>query len=232
MSAAILTLPVFAGGSTALNGKWINSFYTDEFIEISKSFGLEVKSDDLAVSSKLLPNSVWPESREIEQLSQYFHPLFWALNARLAARAGGTIRIRHHPEGANLELAEDFLAQVGFKLEQAEGSLTLSAMDSGEFKTVASRTYGWPCPSCHWGLAMALGAFIRPNLKISNPDCVSKMWPNFWHFYNRLPVPQIIKSTKPVDIAEGAASLPSGRRRIKTDVVAEPELRDDFEGGE
>jgi 5-enolpyruvylshikimate-3-phosphate synthase len=53
MSAVLLALPVFAGGSATLNGKLINCIYTDEFIEISKNFGLEVKSDDVAVSSTL-----------------------------------------------------------------------------------------------------------------------------------------------------------------------------------
>ena len=232
MSSVILVLPIFTGGSVTLTGRWVNLYQANEVNDIFKKFGLEVKGDNLAVSSALLPDSVWPESLELEHLSSYFHPLFWVLNARLAARAGGPILIRRHPEGADLELAEDFLAQVGFKLEQVEGGLRLSPLDAAEFKTVASRTYGWPCPSCDWGLGMALGAFIRPNLKISNPDCVSKLLPNFWYFYNRLPSPQIRKAIKAAENSGEEASSGSMRRRIKTNVVVEPEPRDDLEGGE
>lgn len=230
MCAAILALPIFTGGDTTLAGKWVCFYQADELNNVFKSFGLEVRGDDVAVSSTLLPDSTWPEALELERLSVALHPLFWALNARLAARAGKPIMVRRYPEGANLELAEDFLAQVGFNIEELEGGLLISAMEPAEFKTVASKTYGWPCPSWTWGLAMALGAFIRPNIKISNPDCVSKVFPHFWQLYNRLPSPQVGSAANIDGDAEAAAPSGSTRRRIKTDVVVEPEPREDFEG--
>lgn len=232
MCAAILVLPIFTGGTVTLTGKWLNCCQADEVTNIFKRFGLEISGDDVAVSSTLLPGSTWPESLELEQLPPYFHPLFWALNARLAARAGRPIFVCHYPEDANLDLAEDFLAQAGFDLEAVDGGLRISSMDAAEFKAVASRTYGWSCPSWDWGLGMTLLAFIRPNLKISNPDCVTKVMPNFWYLYNRLPAPDIRKAGNIDEDGEGTAVSGSARRRIKTDVVVEPEPRDDFEGGE
>lgn len=226
-ASGMLALPIFADGTVKLSGKWANIFQAKELIDLLGIFGLEIRGDDQAVSSQLLPGHVWPEALELEELSPNFHPLFWALNARLAGRAKGSIRIRRWPAGADLELAEDFMAQVGYKLEQVPEGLMISPLDPDEFKTVASKTYGWPCPNYCWGLAMSLAAFMRSNLKISNPDCVTRLQPDYWHFYNRLPAPSLRKA---VETAGNEAPKEPGRRRIRTNSVAELEPREDFEG--
>lgn len=228
LAAAMLALPIFTGGSVKLSGKWSNMFQSLELVNLLKLFGLEIKADDLGVSSILAPDSVWPDSLELSELSLYFHPLFWVLNARLAIRAHEPILVRRWPAGADLELAEDFMAQVGYKLERVPEGLMISPMDQAEFKTVASKSYGWPCPAFCWGLAMSLAAFMRSNLKISNPDCVSAQQPDYWFFYNRLPHPKV-RSVKP---EAGSESVPpSARRRIRTDVMSELEPREGFEEG-
>lgn len=228
VAAGMLALPIFSGGSVKLSGKWLNMYQAGELIALLKIFGLKIMVDNMGVSSALLPDSVWPESLELAELTPPLHPLFWVLNARLAGRAKGRILIRRWPDGADLELAEDFMAQVGYKLERAPDGLLVSPMDPGEFKSVASKTYGWPCPTFCWGLAMSLAAFMRSNLKISNPDCVSRMQPDYWHLYNRLPSPKIRSVANPADDAPRQAA----RRRIRTDSVAEPLPREDSGDGD
>lgn len=226
ISATALALPLFTGGRVELSGKWVNLYQANELINLLKKIGLEIRADDLAVSSAPLPDTTWPETLELDELSVHFHPLFWVLNARLAGRAKGPVLIRRWPAGADLDLAEDFMTQIGYKLERTSDGLALSQLDQAEFKEAASKTYGWPCPNFIWGLAMSLGAFMRSNLKISNPDCVSRVVPDYWHFYNRLPSPRLRKAG---ELAETAKSEKTARRRIRTDAIAEPEPREDFE---
>lgn len=224
LSAAYLTLPIFAGGQVTLTGRWTHPHRANEIIELFKKFGLEVRGDDQAVSGSLLPNAVWPESLELEALSPELHPLFWVLNARLAYRAKGPIGIRHHPADADLDAAEDFLAQTGCRLERKADLLELAPMPASDFKDVAARSYGWVAPGPCWGIALSLAAFLHSNLKLGNPDCVSEVLPDYWHMYNRLPSPKVRKSAPAAEAREPAKA----RRRIRTDVLAEPEIREDF----
>lgn len=226
LCAPILALPIFSGGRVKLSGKWVNLYQSTELIDLLKLFGLEIKADDLGVSSVMPPESVWPEVLELDELSACFHPLFWALNARLAWRAERPLPVRRWPAGADLELAEDFLAQTGYRLEKVQEGLLISPLEAEEFRNAASRSYGWPCPAYGWGLALSLAAFMRPNLKISNPDCVSKIMPDYWYFYNRLPSPTLQTASV---VADDAPAERPARRRIKTDSLAEPEVREDYD---
>lgn len=224
LSASYLALPIFAGGKVKLSGKFAEQNYISEINELMGAFGLIIKVEGEATTSELASGYTWPNALEVKQLSEELHPLFWALNARLAQRAKETIQLRAYPKNANLELAADFLAQAGLSFERTDEAVLISPLEAEEFQAMASKTYGWPCPSCYWGVALSLVAFMRNNIKLANPDCVSQYLPDYWHFYNRLPNPSL-----QVTEDEAAVSSLPVRRRIKTDVVVEPELREDFE---
>lgn len=217
-SAYLLALPMFAGGTVELSGSFSESSYYDEIISFLKSISLDIKLAGGKISSSVTPNVSWPQALESGKLSAVLHPLFWALNARLAYRAGGAVRIAAYPANADLDMATDFLAQVGIDLQRDGEAIVLAPMSAEDFKLSASKSHGWSSPDELWGLAMALGAFLKPNLKMSNPECVSDRLPLFWHIYNGLPAPKLRQaSSKAPEKAE-----PS-RRRIMTDKVIEPD---------
>jgi hypothetical protein len=117
--------------------------------------------------------------------------LFWVLNARLVHKAKGEVRLGAWPAGTDLDLAEDFLLQVGVGLERAGADLLLRPLDSESFKEAAAKKHGWIAPQAYWALALSLGAFLRANLKLSNPDCVYALLPSYWNIYNKLPNPRL-----------------------------------------
>lgn len=50
-------------------------------------------------------------------------------------------------------------------------------------------------------MALALGAFLRPNLRLGNPGVLTDLFPAFWTLYNTLPTPELgRKKAEPVDV--------------------------------
>ena len=45
----------------------------------------------------------------------------------------------------------------------------------------------WICPDAYWGLALALASFVRPGVRLANPDIVARTMPFFWPLFNSLP---------------------------------------------
>lgn len=215
-SAYMLALPMFAGGTVKLAGDLPESKEFSDITALLNKVSVDVVLGDSGVSSAVSRNSAWPQALELGELAAPLHPLFWVLNARLAHKAEAGIRLSSYPAGADLKLAEDFLAQLAVDLRHDGEAIVLSPMNPEDFKLSASKSHGWSSPDEVWGLALALGAFVKPNLKMSNPDCVSSKVPYFWHIYNGLPSPRLSQPKK-VENPE-----PS-RRRILTDTVIEPE---------
>ena len=86
----------------------------------------------------------------------------------------------------------------------------------------------WVAPSAHWAMAYALGAFLKPNLHLSNPGVMTSLFPLFWNLYNTLPRPELKrKSDQEVEDAK-----PARRRVIAQGVYGElppePVAGDDF----
>lgn len=234
LSAYILALPVFSAGRVSLTGRWTNLYQFDELNKLFSVFGLDIKTAENAISSSMQSDSIWPGSLELGSLSPELHPLFWVLNARLCHKAKAAIKIKTYPAGADLEQAADFFEQAGFRLEKCEGALSLSPLSAEDFKLSASRSYGWPCPGAMWGLALSLAAYMRSNLKISNPDCVNQVLPSYWKFYNKLPFAKLrfVEESNVSSANSESAEAPSTRRRIRTNTVIEPELPEAGEADE
>ena len=73
----------------------------------------------------------------------------------------------------------------------------------------------WPAPALlvwvlAWALCLALGAYLRPQIKLANPGAATELLPNFWHIYNSLPKPAWQRPAKETPIDE----KPSRRRII------------------
>ena len=210
-----LCLPLFTGGSVRLRGPWPQTPIAAEIRDLLGRLPLSLQEGGDYVSCTTAPAQGWPERLELEHLDPDLHPLFWALNARLAHKNKGAAIIRGLPEGMDSSLAEEFLAQSGFSLEQDKSDWRVCRLDIEAFKERAAKKHGWSSPSPGWALALSLAAFLRSNLKLHNPDCVRAVWPNYWQIYNQLPgqSPQTAASTSPAPIQP----RPPARRRIIAD---------------
>ena len=86
----------------------------------------------------------------------------------------------------------------------------------------------WVAPSAQWAMAYALGAFLKPNLHLSNPGVMTGLFPAFWNMYNTLPHPELKRKVE----QEPEDAKPSRRRVIAHGVYGElpPETAsgDDF----
>lgn len=232
LSAYTLALPFFSGGEVALEGNWPELPISSSCISLLRMAGLRVDLDEGKISAYRGGNITLEGGLVCRDLPEELHPLFWAMNAWLAVQDKGGLTLPHAPEGADLELAADLLAQFGLELlpgrsdqpEQAESSeqggraLRLVPVPQGEIQQAAARSHGWNSPGPYWTLALSLGAFFRSNLKLSNPDSVSNLFPGYWGLYNALPEP----GRKAVKV------LKAPRRRVMTGVeVTPPSLLDE-----
>ncbi|MCL1889622.1 MAG: hypothetical protein FWF99_03865 [Desulfovibrionaceae bacterium] len=210
-----LCLPLFTGGSVRLRGPWPQTPLAADIRDLLGRLPLSLQEGGDYVSCTAAPAQGWPERLELERLDPDLHPLFWALNARLAHKNKGAAIIRNLPEGMDFALAEEFLAQAGFSLERDDAGWRVRRLDTEAFKERAAKKHGWSSPSPGWALALSLAAFLRSNLKLHNPDCVRAVWPDYWQIYNQLPgqSPQTAASTSPAPIPP----RPPARRRILAD---------------
>ena len=74
------------------------------------------------------------------------------------------------------------------------------------------QTGAWTAPSPVWALCLALGAYLRPQIKLANPGAATELLPNFWHIYNGLPKPTWQRAPK----EEEKSNEKPRRRRIIT----------------
>ena len=86
----------------------------------------------------------------------------------------------------------------------------------------------WVAPSAQWAMAYALGAFLKPNLHLSNPGVMTGLFPAFWNMYNTLPRPELKRKAE----QETEDAKPARRRVIAHGVYGElppePATGDDF----
>jgi hypothetical protein len=213
VSAYILSLPFFIGGEVALAGNWGELPESAACIALLRKAGLKVELAEGRISSsrqgfkKTASDGEPPEALLCRILPENLLPLFWVFNAALASRAKPTdgLFLSHAPQEADLEQAEDLLAQFGLALQKNASGLLITPLPPEECGSVASKTHGWSSTGPYWTLAFSLGAFFRSNLKLSNPDTATDICPGYWALYNGLPDPNSKKAP-----AEASAK----RRRI------------------
>lgn len=219
IAAYLLAMPFFCGGSCRLEGEWPEVPEASGAIGFLRRMFLKVKMDSKGIGSASGPNVSMAKGFNEADLPDDLHPLFWAANGRIALHNRAGLMLREFPEGADLALAAEFLAQFGVSImhEGPEG-VRLARMTPAEAKKSASRQYGWTSPGYTWTLALSLAAFSQSNLLLCNPDSATDVLPVYWYLYNNLPEPKLAKERK----AAAAEPVKKGRR-IKTVTVIEPD---------
>jgi chorismate mutase len=242
LAAFTLSLPFFTGGETMLHGNWAELPESAACIALLRRAGLKVELKPGCISSThqgYRTNKKPPEAILCNTLPENLLPLFWVFNAALAAfsvqpkqqpepqseaqakdqpKTQTDLRhglfLSHVPEDADLFLAGDLLTQFGLSLQQLETGFNISPLPPDEARAIASKNHGWSSMNPYWTLAFSLGAFFKSNLKLSNPDSATDIFPGYWALYNGLPDP----SQKVTPSAKNAPA----HRRIVTEAVVEP----------
>lgn len=206
LSAYLLALPGFAGGSATLKGVWPSHLPEAQEVEQLLAWAglnLDINGDQITstpeASGKTLPPALMPEDPNPLLL-----PLMAALFAR-DLRQGKTLE--DFPcDTASFSLAQSFFARLDIRLED-DG---LHAAQSGSLEAAPA----WTCPDAFWGMALALGSFVRSGQRLSNPDLVAGAMPSFWPIFNGLPEPKEPGSKAP---AKEKSDARTARRRIIAD---------------
>ena len=219
VASVVLMFPGFNGGRAVLEGVWGKSEAASLVEKILRGAGLNVKygANRVECSGKERETSApAPEvMRDVLERCPELLPLCVVIMAA-AAHEGAKVSL--------LELSEDdrhlvtaFLSRCG--VEEKDGVLVPVE------ETVPG---SWVAPSAQWAMAYALGAFLKPNLHLSNPGVMTGLFPAFWNMYNTLPHPELKRKVE----QEPEDAKPARRRVIAHGVYGElpPETAsgDDF----
>ncbi len=221
LSAYLLALPAFAGGSLTLKGRW--SAYAPESREAEQLLawaGLTVRVVDNAIAVEASrPPFAMP--LQCNDLAPELGPLFLALAARQHLLDGNSPVLRElapfSVDDTDQALAQDFFERLG--LAYADGRLSRAdGQDGAHGKAPGHPAHpAWTSPDAWWGMALALAAFLRPGLRLANPGHVTEVLPPFWGIYNSLPNPADPADEPKVTPRETKDDKPSARRRIIAD---------------
>ena len=223
-AATLLAMPAFVGGSVKLSGRWeatgdarsgdavkglfsklgVNLSVADG--ELSASFGEGIAEGEPLPS----PNPV----DDLTGLPSALLPLGLALSLIPAVRAKGGVMPKL-PESVDKVLVESFLNQLGLSCED------------GRLVSIEPSTTPWASPTVQWALALSLAAFLRPNIKLSNPGIVTNYLPVYWNIYNTLPAPSMTRKAQEEETAPAANSRPA-RRRVLASHTPESEMPDEI----
>ena len=105
--------------------------------------------------------------------------------------------------------AQEFLDLLGATYTPSKGDAPGTVRTAAR---LAPQSGAWTAPSPVWGICLALGAYLRPQIKLANPGIVTELMPNFWRLYNGLPKPEWQRRPK-----EEPAHEQTRRRRVIVD---------------
>ena len=220
ISSSLLMLPGFNGGSVCLRGSWGKSRVYELARDILSDAGLDISygSKEIICSGKVRETEI-PSDSVLKEIASYF-PQLLPLCAVIMAAAiyeGKKVVLDALDDETRYSLSV-FLSYCGIHEKnggmEADGEAALGA---------------WIAPSAPWAMAFALCAFLMPKLRLSNPNAVNELFPQFWNIYNTLPRPQL-KRKEEKEKEEDAK--PAARRRIIAEgaygELPAPVARDDF----
>ncbi|MDR2162220.1 MAG: hypothetical protein LBO77_08810 [Desulfovibrio sp.] len=209
-TAYLLALPAFAGGRVSLKGTWPAHLpEAQEALHILNWAGLRVDIGDGELTAVPITSStdILPPEDPYAALS----PLTAAVFVRDMRRGRGT-EPSFAPEIQ--PLIQSFFSCLRLEVQSPRSG---SAQGSDADKSVGegNRPRSWICPDACWGMALALASFVRPGVRLANPDTVTQSLPFFWTLFNSLPEPDPAGCLSPSTTSEEKDST---RRRIRTDV--------------
>ncbi len=219
VAASVLMFPGFNGGRAVLEGVWGKSRAHGLVEKILQGAGLSVKYGSAAVecSGKTSETSA-PAPEVVKDVLAFCPELLPLCTVIMAAAAheGSTVSLPELAE-EDRHLVTAFLARCG--VGEKDGALCPVE------ETVPG---SWVAPSAQWAMAYALGAFLKPNLHLSNPGVMTGLFPAFWNMYNTLPRPELKRKAE----QETEDAKPARRRVIAHGVYGElppePATGDDF----
>lgn len=221
-AANLLAMPAFVGGSVKLSGNVSDSvnLHTVKALFGAAGLSLDVAEDGLSLSfgAGLADGEALPALTPLEDLSALpssLFPLGLVLSVVPAVRARGGAMPRL-PENADKTLVESFLNQLGLSCE------------GDRLAPVAPSNTPWASPNFPWALALSLAAFLRPNIKLSNPGVVMNRLPAYWNIYNTLPTPSMERKAPEEEAAAPAPSSRPTRRRVLASHTPESEMPDEI----
>ena len=219
VAATVLMFPGFNGGRAELEGVWGSGKAASLVEKILRGAGLNVTYGALKVEctgKERETAAPAPEvMKDVLNLCPELLPICVVIMAA-AAHEGAKVTLPELSE-EDRHLVTAFLSRCG--VEEKDGVLT--AVED----TVPG---SWVAPSAQWAMAYALGAFLKPNLHLSNPGVMTALFPAFWNMYNTLPRPELKRKVE----QETEDAKPARRRVIAHGVYGElpPETAsgDDF----
>lgn len=219
VAATVLMFPGFNGGRAVLEGVWGRNAASGLVEKILRGAGLNVKygSQQVECTGKERETAApAPEvMKDVLDKCPELLPLCTVIMAA-SAHEGAKVSLPEMPE-EDRHVVTAFLSRCG--VEEKDGVLVPVE------ETVPG---SWVAPSAQWAMAYALGAFLRPNLHLSNPGVMTGLFPSFWNMYNTLPRPELKRKVE----QETEDAKPARRRVIAQGVYGElpPETAsgDDF----
>ena len=219
VAATVLMFPGFNGGHAVLEGVWGSNTASSLVEKILRGAGLNVRygSHQVECTGKDRETAApAPEvMKEVLESCPELLPLCTVIMAA-AAHEGMKVSLPVLSE-EDRHLVTAFLSRCG--VEEKDGVLVPVE------ETVPG---SWVAPSAQWAMAYALGAFLKPNLHLSNPGVMTGLFPAFWNMYNTLPRPELKRRTE----QETEDAKPARRRVIAHGVYGElppePAAGDDF----
>ena len=204
-AAILLALPAFAGGEARTKGAWPgHNSDADAVLRLLEWAGLHIEIKTGLVTSRRNEKLAPPKSPlKLNDLPGWAEPLALVLAANHAFHKNKT---EIETEGLDLVLAQEFLQLLGMELDETEGTALEIRSSAGGHEPGGQII--WTAPAPAWGVAFALGAYLRPNIALTNPALVSGVMPFFWPIYNSLPSPSM-QRTKTEETA-----APKPRRKV------------------
>ena len=214
LSAYLLAMPAFCGGTMELKGHWPSHMpEAHAVVQMLQSVGLHVKETPGSIATEA-GNKLFALPVFGDDLSAPLWPLYYALTARQQQMQKAPVPIKLEDDDPAFVLQE-FYARLG--LEVAEGVLTRSVVDPAAPDAAHTRgTAPWTAPDAYWAMGLSLAAFIRPGLRLANPGIVTELMPPYWQIVNSLPTP-FDPAAPPRPVKKEDADARPARRRIIAD---------------
>ena len=220
-AAPFLAMPVLTGGTASLHGNWdaCERDQLDKILDLLRALGASSKLEKgvLTVSAQ----SPFGQDSAVEEqpafdLSSCSHEIFplallLTLVPSIRNRKGILPKL---PARADLDVIDEFLSRIGLTRNES----MLSPTEPSDIP--------WASPSREWALALSLAAFLRPNIKLSNPGIVQSRLPNYWKLYNTLPVP--VLPSAPTESSQDKTPQRPARRRVFASYTPESEMPDEI----
>ncbi len=222
VASTLLMLPGFNGGASTLQGSWGKGGAYALAQEILRGAGLDISygSAQTVCSGKIRETKA-PSAEILQRVVKEYPDLLPLCAVVMAASVmeGESIAFSV-PECEERFTMSHFLSCCG--VEEKEGMLCISNEENAVRDS-------WIAPSPAWAMAFALCSFLVPKLRLSNPNVVNMLYPQFWNVYNGLPHPRLMESSDEKEHEENA--VPARRRVIAKGTfgeLPEPVTRDDF----